>query len=604
MQKLKQLSPLLNKRNRKRLNFTEQKFEMTTAEQVFGKQFFEKVLPIAGKGYKPELLATSLTSIQSSTVLNTLARSLFRKVTLVQSPSFFGVPAYYASKMQIFDKVVVVDLDQELLKMSYENLTKTGDISKTVFSATTSMSLPADKPLAFFFDTHVINVNGHSTAMIRHMASNPYAGQPNQPNELPTDFPALSVVVEYMKLSHVDAIALRVLSGQAFPGLDVHAASIKTERFAIDQTHELVVFKRVYETTIITELDLKWRQELFKFLEKLLGEFIGKVSKVPDMVKKILADQNTWIKSFTHPSVSIDNYEAMESIGDSIVNRAFLLHLYENFPNEREEQFFSELKNHYAAKVYMAKIAAKHGLTSHVRCHPMFAGDISTGEDAFESFFMALYLSVRADKEIAGYENAIIKKAVEFFYPIKDIDLSRAKGPLYTQYKNLIESGGYSLVRPLSRVLDSGRVQYTIPFPIHKTDPSRNFSQIIGGANLATAEAETENESQHLAAQRALDTLRSKGFTEEYFARSKEEWEMKHPVLGPLLVKFKDSLKRNGFVNADFKQKSRDDSGTTTRMVLIRQDGSQFMIPEFFAFDTKRENSKIAVIQAYLSRFP
>lgn len=577
---------------------------MATVEQVFGKQFSEKSSPVAGKGYKPELLALSLTSIQASTILSTLARSLFRKVTLVQSPSFFGIPAYYASKMQIFDKIVAVDLDQELLKMSYENLSKAGELSRVVFSATTSMSLPADKPLAFFFDTHVVNVGGYPTAMIRHMANNPYAGQPNQPNELPTDFPALSVVVEYMKLQHVDAIALRVGSGQVFPGLDVHAASIKMERFAIDQAHELVVFKRVYESTIITELDLKWRQDLFKFLEKLLGEIIGKVSKVPDMVKRILADQDTWIKSFTHPSMSVDNYEAMESIGDSIVNRAFLLHLFENFPNEREEQFFSELKNHYAAKVYMAKIAAKHGLTAHVRCHPMFTGDISTGEDAFEAFFMALYLSVRADKEIAGYENAIIKKAVEFFYPIRDIDLSRAKGPLYTQYKNLIESGGYSLARPMSRVLDSGLVQYTIPFPTHKIDPSRNFSQLIGGANLATAEAETENEAQHLAAQKALDTLRSKGFTEAYFAKSKEEWEMKHPILGQLLPRFKASLEKNGFVSADFKQKSREDSGTTTRMVLIRQDGSQFMIPEFFAFDTKRENSKIAVIQAYLARFP
>jgi hypothetical protein len=105
-----------------------------------------------------------------------------------------------------------------------------------------------------------------------------------------------------------------------------------------------------------------------------------------------------WIRAFTDPTFDADNFETMETIGDSVLDYAFMKYLYKSFALEGvTPQVLTNLRSYYMSGEYQGSLAEEIKLTHWIRL-----GAVSTPAELesaitskirgniFETFFAAL----------------------------------------------------------------------------------------------------------------------------------------------------------------------------------------------------------------------
>lgn len=577
-------------------------------DQFFGKLLFDKLQPRVGIHYDAEALESSLDYGTSQIAISTILGKMLRKAVLVEIGTGIGVFASYAANRTAFLEIISIEANMRRQAYAQAITAASSNSSKIRSSTTFTQQLDATQPHIFLFNTVPMQggLVGVEQLVTQQVMRKDQFGRdyPAVASEVYT-FPIEQAILTFMgAYSFIDLFTVIAPKGYSFPGFTAeHRDLIDMKEEAISESKSLFIITRKGIDKIATDEETEWRTELFKKLRELLLKIFPTKA---EFVSKVLQSRHFWEKAFTHASVGADNYEVMESTGDVIINREFVLLLIERYPDVREENFFAELKNYYASKDIMGELGRKHGLDKLVRAQPEFKDDISVAEDVFEAFFAALYQSA-LEKEPAA-ANGAVKAAARYFYPEGSIDLERAKGPTYTRYKNLIEMGLYEIGKGLSKQDEDGSYVYTIYAPNHRFNRSKDMKLLLGREILATAKGDTKTKAQHNAAEKAIQELARHGITAESLNALRDATERQHQVLGPLIKSMHNSMKKHRFIDVEFKHKSKDRSrgvrGVSMTMTLRRSDGSYYMPPQPYAYASSREEAKIRLIQEYLAAFP
>ena len=131
--------------------------------------------------------------------------------------------------------------------------------------------------------------------------------------------------------------------------------------------------------------------------EATLREFIrsdlnGSLPEI--LLNRILeADSmKTFVRAFTHSSFSSDNYEILETRGDTYLTASFMNYLKYAFPTLSSPAIYSELKSYYTSKPFFNHISNKRNIVKYIR----ISNDLATitvdiAEDIFEAYAAAIY---------------------------------------------------------------------------------------------------------------------------------------------------------------------------------------------------------------------
>jgi len=213
-------------------------------------------------------------------------------------------------------------------------------------------------------------------------------------------------------------------------------------------------FKRRY----ILPDDLSKLPPINAFDEKKLREYIISLMVSRGNVKKSEAEKytddngmNLFIRAVTHDSVFPDqranNYEMMEHLGDSSVNKAttwYLRNRFQDIANKGDEgvQIISKQKSLITSKTYMANYSDALGLTKFIRFRPLTFTytkeskvetdgeakisqeiaekkiniDRSMKEDVFEAFFGCLEEVIDQKEGLVGIGYSIVYSILSSFY--------------------------------------------------------------------------------------------------------------------------------------------------------------------------------------------
>lgn len=271
----------------------------------------------------------------------------------------------------------------------------------------------------------------------------------------------------------------------------------------------------------------KYPRALQQFLHKLLSEFIRPTEVVDGLVNE--RTMGTWIKAFTHISFSMNNYEALETIGDASLEIGFYDYVMKSLPNVDDPSTYDELRNYYMSKHFQGKTSVGLGFMKYLRKDPVIPDLNSIAEDLFESFSGALFaLGNQNGEELVGVQigQNLVSNFVAFIFNGIAIDLERRHGSYKTQLETMGKQLGIKIdytsrsfqhqavgawhtnkkdfIRLLEDLIARGEIKPTTIKDIYERDNiSKSLSiepaLILGFANTGT-QADVQNES----AKRAL----------------------------------------------------------------------------------------------------
>ena len=190
-------------------------------------------------------------------------------------------------------------------------------------------------------------------------------------------------------------------------------------------------------------------------------------------------------QALTHRSVSAQNYERLEYLGDSFLGFIIAEWLFENYPNSSEGDL-TRIRSHLVKKDTLAEIAREHSLGDYLI---LGSGELKSGgvqrtsilADALEALIGATYLS-------RGYEQArtfVLKLYKTRFEAIPTIEqLKDAK----TRLQELLQSKGIDLPNYSlrERIGKSGNETFTVECTI------KGYSKDFVGSGKSLRRAEQQ----------------------------------------------------------------------------------------------------------------
>lgn len=279
----------------------------------------------------------------------------------------------------------------------------------------------------------------------------------------------------------------------------------------------------------ITENTIYWapRNEKFK-------EMIKKVLKMSEIRKKyidILTDDEslkTYSLVFTHKSADpVNNYEFYEILGDATLNKIIPWYIIRRFPQLKNPEFvtiIARLKINLASKKSFSAIAAKLGLWEFISADTLTRSSEmkKTLEDVFEAFFGATELLL---EERCAIEMNIDPKIVQ---GIGSIAMSKLGEKLFDEEKIRLTYNDLVDAKTRLKELTDAKNKKDM-FNDHqkhllstlKYESVKNglltTTRVICHENhvLGTGVASLKTDSEQIAAEHALSSLRSMGISRE-----------------------------------------------------------------------------------------
>jgi dsRNA-specific ribonuclease len=255
------------------------------------------------------------------------------------------------------------------------------------------------------------------------------------------------------------------------------------------------------------------------FKEESFKNFIGKILTEEGGIslknKEEILDydgMNYYSLAFTSPSVdSVNNYQFLETLGDSTLNKAIIWYFSRRFPqiNSRDGiDILTKLKIKFTQKKSFAFLAQKMGFQNFIAVLP---GEdmISTLEDVFEAFFGATELVLDKKYKIgSGYR--ICYKIICKLLDTLQISIGYEElVDAITRFKELFDQNKHKGI---------GKFEYIkVDLDICKHNKVcrsaiRHFPENGPVDIIGTGEAQTIEEAEQIAASNALEYLKNKGF--------------------------------------------------------------------------------------------
>ena len=327
--------------------------------------------------------------------------------------------------------------------------------------------------------------------------------------------------------------------------------------------------------------DQKWIDGLKEFL---YTQILPMAEPDPERRMKLLSKNEvtgydpmiTWIAAFTsetyNPNVG-ENYEELETLGDSAMKYAFKRYLRERYPGINRGEL-SELSNHYLSKPLQAPVGYKLKLQDWVRT-PV---DKNTHmfEDLLESLFGAL--SEIGDNVFAfGAGYVLCYRLLVSIYNKIDIDLNVLKGHIKTQVKEIFDKLGLGKLGPdVEKWVPYGDgTRGTLYF---KLSVDAVYKLRLRGIDLrndviAEYKANTKKETIVPIYNKVLEAFNKMGINEQYIEEEKYRTLMEDPELQPFYVPALQRLESEGFCSMYTKFPRIGNKGYFAQLIGERENG-------------------------------
>lgn len=251
-----------------------------------------------------------------------------------------------------------------------------------------------------------------------------------------------------------------------------------------------------------------------EFIDKLLGDY-GEVSK--DNRENIIDLQGIsyYDTVFTSPSYNKDNnYEFMETLGDSTLNKAIIWYFARRFPQINSPDgidILTRLKIKYIQKNFFSFLAEKVGFWPFISTNfnrEMNDEKVKTLEDVFEAFFGATELVIDKKYSIGtGYK--ICYKIISHLLDKLDISINyESLVDSKTRLKELFDHNKHKGIGNLEylKQTEMRGVEKIFKSYVKRTIETGNTFIIGSGEGYKLEDAE------HKAATSALEELKTQGF--------------------------------------------------------------------------------------------
>lgn len=404
-------------------------------------------------------------------------------------------------------------------------------------------------------------------------------------------------------------------------------------------------------------VDLIYRDNLRKFLFDLLAPVIKSIKQRNDL----LTDEamRIWIQAFTHESISEENYEDLEYLGDRMLKGTFAKYLVKKFPSLHKSDY-NDLDNKYMNAIFQKNLSVQWGLNNFIRVGSGFTSFSGVEGDVLESFFGAL--ETVADRIVFGLGLLHCYNVTEYFLSntvIQPKIVGGSSAPPKTQVYQIFQRFGLSrpeeittgntvqLIADQDYIIKSGEILNAAT----NQDPKKAISEAkIGFTNLlidkgilsilqesgtsrpgvnykvkltpaqmkllqdekinisnpiiADVDAATNAIAESEAYKRALGTLSKLGVTSSWSARVKRKKELSDSRLRPHLQKILPKLKSQGFTIVQFDKPKKTTNTGNMVMILqgVRDDDTTRVLGSIVADLNSPDvdiNSKISLLEDY-----
>lgn len=353
----------------------------------------------------------------------------------------------------------------------------------------------------------------------------------------------------------------------------------------------------------------KWQKDLRGFVAGILVPILGE-----EMTIKLVGEQSmkVWMDAFTHETFNpINNYEALEYLGDMVLKSVFADYLMNRIPNLKNAEF-TELNRAYMSAEFQSEMAYELGLQDHILILGVEKAGLKIVGDLFESFIGAL--SRTSDIVYTrglGYVNC--SRMIEYLFRDQEIDMNKAQGNDKTQVQQIFTRFGKG--KPEERRVEADRSpdgldhiyviltedQLNFIFSYNSRTPRKRIAEIGHGS------APTKNEASIKAYKQALDNLRSLyGITTEWAQKAKLALDIQALKEQGLLDRLNTKIRNEGYISFHFSspRKTTSVNGSVVQLIGITSNKEQVPLSTIF-MKKDRDNKdktrgKEEVVRKYL----
>ena len=425
-------------------------------------------------------------------------------------------------------------------------------------------------------------------------------------------------------------------------------ASIKS---SIPVNQKQIRFQNGISISILSQQSSRrqWAEKLRSFLKSFLANFIDEdqIDILFDIEVKNLDGQNlrgidVFERAFIDPSMStIDNYEVLETLGDSCVGILVVNYFIEKDLQKASSGNLTWAKVRYASNIVQGKIALHHHLDELLLQDPTIMvarsqtsdkvgefGRASYGlaSDIYEALFGALYKC--GENIVAGYGMALIQAMFLFFVREnsvlfeegdRDGDYKTKTSQMFEKFNERSEFGPGSQgeggqekalkynFRVTRRPMEAGGIEVTISLTENQITLLERLNlwnnKLKAGTVIGIGNNSDGDVAEEEAFKNAYNHLTQFNINKDTMAvkkRSQDEEDMKKKGDGPRIISQSDLwLKSQGYVNYEVKKlnKHSDKSSQTLSFIGIKDDGTKIVVFNMVFANTNTFNNTFMMLQ-------
>lgn len=273
-------------------------------------------------------------------------------------------------------------------------------------------------------------------------------------------------------------------------------------------------------------IDTLWLLNLKKFLEGLLPKFI----KDEEFCSKLVSEESmkVWRNAFTHESVdAADNYELLETVGDSVIGTAFIFVLVHTFPDKATSNFITEMKNYYMSKMPHGHYSKKLNLHMYTRVKTIKKIEVfNIYADVFESFIGALTLN--SERIFHGSSLFLARNFLMWLFSTEKLDPKRGEGSPITIVQQLFSRFELPSLLEVKSESNKHKILKLSLHPDHLKFLRANGINIKNSL-LSMKNGNTKKTVKAQVYEHAMEILEKSGITTKWAKEVKEKLDMEIP---------------------------------------------------------------------------